>query len=222
MWNEPNYYFEWPQGQMNGGEYVRRMLAPAYNAIKSVNPNIMVISGAPLPTGAYYGEGGCSSQGYGCDDWLYIQQMAEAGASNYMDCAGLHYNAGATAPSATTGHPADPGYQHYSWYYGGMLQLYAGTFGHPVCFTELGYLSKDGLGELPNNFSWAGKTTVNDQAAWLAEAAQLSRDSGLVRLMIVWNVDFVYWGPDDPKAGYAIVRPDGSCPACTTLGQVMP
>lgn len=222
IWNEPNYYFEWPQGQMNGADYVSRMLAPAYNAIKEVNPNIMVISGAPLPTGAYYGEGGCSSQGYGCDDWLYIEQMAQAGASNYMDCVGVHYNAGATAPSASSGHPADPGYQHYSWYFGGMLQLYAGTFGQPVCFTELGYLSKDGYGELPGNFSWAQETSVNDQAAWLAEAAQLSRESGQVRLLVVWNVDFLYWGPDDPKAGYAIVRPDGQCPACAALGQVMP
>jgi hypothetical protein len=119
-----------------------------------------------------------------------------------------------------TGHPGDPGYQHYSWYYGSMLELYYGTFGRPLCFTELGYLSGDGLGSVPDRFSWAAKTEVVEQAAWLAEAAQLSKASGRVRLMIVWNVDFVYWG-DDPMAGYAIVRPDGSCPACMALGNVM-
>ena len=173
VWNEPNYYFEWPQGQIDGGTYVQKMLAPAYNAIKSVNPNIMVISGAPLPTGLYYGEGGCSAQGFGCDDWYYLQQMAKMGAANYMDCVGVHYNTGATSPSATTGHPADPGYHHYSWYFGSMLQLYGGMFGHPVCFTELGYLSPQGYGGLPANFSWAQDTTVAEQAAWLAEAATL-------------------------------------------------
>ena len=26
---------------------------------------------------------------------------------------------------------------------------------------------------------------------------------------------------DDPQAGYAIIRPDGSCPACDTLRAVM-
>ena len=44
--------------------------------------------------------------------------------------------------------------------------------------------------------------------------------SGRVRLMIVFNVDFTQYG-DDPQAGYAIVRPDGSCPACDTLRAVM-
>jgi len=221
VWNEPNLDYEWPRGEISGANFVKWMLAPAYNAIKEVNPNIMVISGAPAPNGAFFGEGGCSAAGYGCDDWLFVQQMAQSGAANYMDCVGVHYNAGATAPSANTGHPADPGYQHYSWYFSGMLQLYGGSFGHKVCFTELGYLSPQGYGSPPSRFSWATETSVDEQAAWLAEAAQLSRESGRVRLMIVWNVDFLYWG-DDPMAGYAIVRPDGTCPACQTLDAVMP
>jgi len=219
VWNEQNIYYEWPQGQIDGGIYVRDILAPSYNAIKEINPNIMVISGAPAPTGAYYADGGCSLQGYGCDDWVYLEQMARAGGANYMDCVGAHFNSGATAPSATTGHPADPGFQHYSWYYGSMVQLYSGTFGRPVCFTELGYLSGEGYGAVPERFNWASDISVQEQAQWLAEAAQLSRENGLVRLMIVWNVDFWFWG-DDPMAGYAIVRPDGSCPACSSLGRV--
>jgi hypothetical protein len=99
VWNEANLDFEWPRGQIDGAHYTAEMLAPAYNAIKEVNPNIMVISGALAPTGAFYGDGGCSMLGTGCDDWLYLQQMARAGAANYMDCVGAHFNAGATAPS---------------------------------------------------------------------------------------------------------------------------
>jgi hypothetical protein len=34
-------------------------------------------------------------------------------------------------------------------------------------------------------------------------------------------VEFTYYGADDPQAGYAMIRPDGSCPACETLGRVM-
>ena len=37
--------------------------------------------------------------------------------------------------------------------------------------------------------------------------------------MIVFNVDFKEYGAD-PQAGYAIIRPGGSCPACDTLRQV--
>jgi hypothetical protein len=39
-------------------------------------------------------------------------------------------------------------------------------------------------------------------------------------MIIVFNVDFKTFG-DDPQAGYAMIRPNGSCPACETLRQVM-
>jgi hypothetical protein len=51
IWNEMNIDFEWPAGQIDPNSYVNNMLAPAYQAIKSANPNVMVISGAPAPTG---------------------------------------------------------------------------------------------------------------------------------------------------------------------------
>ncbi|HIP70847.1 MAG TPA: hypothetical protein EYH05_05565 [Anaerolineae bacterium] len=211
VWNEQNIDFEWPAGQIDPASYVNNMLAPAYNAIKSANPNVMVISGAPAPTGFDNGTNAWS-------DSRYIAGMAAAGAAGYMDCVGVHYNAGATSPSQTTGHPA--GSDHYSWYFWPMLNLYANTFGKPVCFTELGYLSGEDYGGVPSRFAWAANTTIAQQAAWLAEAASLSASSGKVRLMIIFNVDFTQWG-DDPQAGYAIIRKNGSCPACATLGQVM-
>jgi hypothetical protein len=102
-----------------------------------------------------------------------------------------------------------------------MLDLYYGTFGKPLCFTELGYLSPDGYGALPANFAWAQDTTVAEQAQWLAEAAVLASQSNKVRLMIIFNVDFTTYGAD-PQAGYAMVRPGGSCPACDMLAAVAP
>jgi hypothetical protein len=144
--------------------------------------------------------------------------MAQAGAVNYMDCIGSHYNAGATSPRQTVGHPSGSG--HYSWYFLPTLNLYYGTFGgqKQVCFTELGYLSPEGFPGTPPNFSWAANTSVAQQALWLAEAAELSRNSGKVKLMTVYNVDYTEYDVNgDPQAGYAIIRPDGSCQACETL-----
>ncbi|MCZ7671916.1 MAG: hypothetical protein M5U34_34680 [Chloroflexi bacterium] len=61
-----------------------------------------------------------------------------------------------------------------------------------------------------------------EQALWLAEAAQLSRNSNKVRLMTVFNVDYTEYNiNNDPQAGYAIIRPDMSCPACESLHSVM-
>jgi hypothetical protein len=94
----------------------------------------------------------------------------------------------------------------------------------PLCFTELGYLTGEGftpgLAEAAPGFAWANDTTVAQQAEWLAEAAQLSKQQGKVKLLIVFNVDFVTYG-EDPQAAYAIIRPDGSCPACSALSAAM-
>ncbi len=213
IWNEENIDFEWPAGQINPASYVNDMLAPAYNAIKSANANVMVIGGALAPTG-YFG-GGCSPNG--CDDNAFLAGMAAAGAANYMDCMGVHYNAGATSPTVSSGHPAGGG--HYSWYLQPMINTYA-TLGKPLCFTELGYLSGEDFGGVPSRFSWAANTTVSQHAQWLAEAVSIAANSGRVRLAIIFNVDFTTWG-DDPQAGYAIMRPGGGCPACETLRSVM-
>ncbi len=215
VWNEQNIDFEWPAGQISPNSYVSSMLAPAYQAIKGANPNIMVISGALAPTGFDNGTNAWA-------DDRYIRGMAAAGAANYADCIGVHHNAGATSPTARSGHPAGT---HYSWYYPPMVDLYYGAFGgsRPLCFTELGYLSGEGFSGLPANFSWASGTSVAEHAQWLAEAVSLSHQSGKVRMLIVYNVDFTYYDPaGDPQAGYAMFRPDGSCPACNSLSSVIP
>jgi hypothetical protein len=120
----------------------------------------------------------------------------------------------------STGHPAG---SHYSWYFPSTLDLYYNTFGgaRKVCFTELGYLSSEGFAGLPTNFAWASGTSVAEQAQWLAEAVSLAASGGRVRLFIVYNVDFTQYDlSGDPQAGYAIIRPNGDCPACETLRNV--
>lgn len=213
--NEPNIDREWPIGTISGANYVQ-MLAPAYNAIKAANPNTIVISGAPAPTG-FAGAAGCIPEL--CNDDVFMQQMAAAGAANYMDCIGLHYNEGIVSPSTNGG---DPRGEYPSYYFSSMLNRgYSQFGGKKVCFTELGYLSSEGMGApIPPAFAWAGNTTLGQHAAWVAEAAAASAQSGNVAIMIVWNVNFARWD-SDPMGGYALLRPDGSCPGCQTLGSVM-
>ncbi len=213
VWNEMNIDFEWPAGQIDPASYVNNMLAPAYNAIKSANSRVMVISGAPAPTGFDNGTNAWA-------DDRYMAGMAAAGGANYMDCIGVHYNAGATSPTVSSGHPANS--SHYSWYFQPTMNMYYNAFGgaRPVCFTELGFLSGEDFGGVPARFSWAGNTTVAQHAQWLAEAVSLAANSGKARMLIVFNVDFTYYA-DDPQAGYAMIRPSGSCPSCDLLANVM-
>ncbi len=51
VWNEMNLDREWPNGQISPTMYTQ-MLSKAYGQIKGANPSVMVISGAPSPTGA--------------------------------------------------------------------------------------------------------------------------------------------------------------------------
>ena len=215
VWNEPNIQREWPHGQISGDRYVR-LLAAAYNAIKAANPATLVISGAPSPTGFF--QTGCAAEG--CNDDVFVRQMAAAGAANYLDCVGVHYNAGITPPNATSGAPVGSS-GHYSWYLPSMMNVYRGAFpGKPLCFTELGYLTGEGIGQLPGGFSWASGNTLQNQIDWLAGAVHVTRGSGYVNMLIVWNVNFTAGGAD-PQAAYAIIRPGGGCPACGSLRAAM-
>lgn len=213
IWNEPNLDREWPFGQISGALYTD-MLKTAYSAIKAANPATLVISGAPAPTGA---EG--AYPGAVVNDDNFMRQMAQAGAAQYMDCLGLHYNEGILSPRSSSG---DPRGNYPTRYFGSMLNRGAQFFPNTrICWTELGYLSGEGMGApIPPAFAWAGNVSLAQQAEWIADAARLSRESGRVAMMIVWNVNFTRWDTD-PMGGYALLRPDGSCPGCASLGAAM-
>ncbi|MEK7277392.1 MAG: hypothetical protein AAB427_08590, partial [Chloroflexota bacterium] len=186
VWNEMNIDREWPGGEISGSAYTD-MLRRSYNAIKGRNSGTLVISGAPAPTGAE----GAFGLDHVWNDIRYINDMAAAGAVNYMDCIGAHYNEGIISPTLSSGDPRD-GY--YTRYFSGMVNTYFAAFGgaRKVCFTELGYLTDEGyadLGQVAPSFAWAASTTLAQQAQWLAEAASLSSSGGKVRLMIIFNVD---------------------------------
>lgn len=230
IWNEPNIDREWAYSHMTPQNYTN-LLCKSYAAIKAANPNSKVISAAPAPTGAF-GNGGCIDLGggqkqCGIDDIPWLVGMANAGAVNCMDYIGAHHNSGATPPSATIGHPADPGSTHHSWFFLPQTRAYYNIFGgrRKLFYTELGYVSPEGYGPIPGPFSWGANTTVAQQAQWLGEVVRLSRQTGMVANVIIWNVGATCYGMcggvPDPQAGYNIIRPDGSCPACAALAAAM-
>ncbi|NDJ51575.1 MAG: hypothetical protein GYB68_00655 [Chloroflexi bacterium] len=210
VWNEMNLDREWPTGQISPESYVNNMLAPGFNAIKSVSPNTIVIIGALAPTGF-------DDNNTAWADDRYVLGLAAAGAANYANCMGVHHNSGTTSPYVSSGRSEG---NHYSWYFEPTLNVYT-PVGLPLCITEVGYLSGEGFGTpLPAAFAWAESNSVQEHAQWLGEAVTISRNRGDVRLLIIWNIDFTVWD-SDPQAGYAIFRPDGTCPACATIRAAM-
>lgn len=215
VWNEPNIDREWQIGHISPQAYTN-LLCTAYRAIKNANPGTAVISAAPSPTGSF--GGGCQPNGGNCDDVPFLQGMYNAGAARCMDYIGAHHNAGATSPSARTGHPADGGGHHHSWYFLPQTEIYYNIFGRSrkLFYTEMGYASQEGVPGFSDWFAWARGTNNAEQAAWLSEAVRLSINTGMVRCIVVWNIDYVRYGYD-PQDGYAIIRPGGACPACDAL-----
>jgi hypothetical protein len=211
--NEPNIEREWPAGQINGASYTE-LLKVVYPKIKAANSSTIVITGAPAPTG-FFGAAGCTNNG--CNDDVFYQQMAAAGAAQFADCIGVHYNEGVVSPKNVSGDPRD---NYPTRYFQTNLNRALSPFpGMVACITEIGYLSPEGYGPLPAAFAWGQDTSVAEQAQWLAEAAVLSSQLGNVRLMIIFNLNFTLYGAD-PQAGYAMVRADDTCPACDALASV--
>ena len=154
---------EWPTGQIDPAHYAV-MLEKAYKAIKAVNEDTMVITGALTPTNA---EGVFGMSMVWNDDRYYLG-MANAGVADFADCIGVQYSAGMLPPSAQGG---DPRGEYPTRYLPLMLQRVAWPFRNsdiPMCITEMGYLSPEGYGPLPRSFDWAANTSVREQAQWLA------------------------------------------------------
>jgi polysaccharide biosynthesis protein PslG len=184
IWNEQNIDREWvssPQ-KLDPVRYTR-MLAAAYNKIKSIDPSIIVVSGALAPTGF---NDGVSAM----DDFEYLRQMKAAGADKYMDCVGTHVNALRTPPDASLGGEYDRLFSppHHSWYFKDTVQGYQSIMGKQACITEFGVASEQGVGSVAG-FTWAKDNTEQHQAEWVTQGMKLARDWG-ARMVILWNLDY--------------------------------
>lgn len=215
VWNAQNLDVFWRMDKLDPAAYIE-LLQVSYDAIKTVNPEVMVITGAPAPTSA---QNNFPTQVM--NDDLYYQGMAEAYAAigtPIADCLGVAYYQGMVAPDQTSGDSRD---DYPTRYFPTMLRRAYTPFQStdlPVCITELGYVSFDGLdGTEPDFFSWAKNTTVDQQAEWLASAIKIASEfsSIQIRMVMIWGINGL--PQDSLTSGYAIIRPDGTCPACDTI-----
>lgn len=217
IWNEPNLDRDWPTGQVSPQIYIQ-LLSKSYDAIKAANPETIVISAALASTSLAKS---VRSEKY----WTetdYASAFVASGGLRYADCVGAHYNVGTAPPDASDPNAIwDASFVHFPR----LLDYYKALTNstRPLCFTEVGYLTAEGLAPLEQvapNFAWASGNTLQEQADWLAQAVTIARADPQVELLIVWNVDFQNQ-EKDPHAGYAIIRSGGACPACDTLHRAM-
>ena len=238
VWNEQNLDREWdtPEG-VNAQSYVE-MLRLTYQAIKSRDPNIMVISGALSPTGVVATDPQNPERYTVIDDFVYFQQMIDVGFLSYADCVGAHHNGinmppdvawdeGYDDPTATFRAPFDS--PHRSWSFKSTLfgyhdMIIAAGRDTPLCVTEFGWATTEGFDGTPPGFEFAEDNTLEEQAKWDVEAFQLMREWGFVKVAYLWNLDYSYkggLGATDPNAPYSILDLKGAPrPAYGAIGEM--
>jgi len=76
IWNEPNIFPEWGHQRPDPAAYTE-MLCRTHDALKTLDPNIVIISGAIAPTQAL--------TGFDYQDLVYLQNMYDLGAADCFD-----------------------------------------------------------------------------------------------------------------------------------------
>lgn len=222
VWNEQNLDREWTSLRgLRADDYVE-LLRQTHQAIKQIDPDMMVISGALSTTG------GCTNaQGQICaiDDFSYFDAMLAAGMLDYTDCVGAHHNGynlnplerwdeAVNDPTATFRGPFDN--PHHSWSFRSTLEYYATRVqaaggDQQLCVTEFGWASGEDLEGVPAGWDYAVDNTLEEQRQWTIDAINLMVQSGTVRLAFVWNLNYgpqAGWSPTNDNVPYSIIGPN--------------
>ncbi len=222
VWNEPNIDREWmSSGGVSAANFVN-LVRVASQAIKNVDPGIIVISGAPSPTGGLVTEGVVRAM----NDFDYVDQMIAANVLDYIDCFGVHHNGYNVSPlyrwneippnpTATFRGPFDG--PHHSWSFRSTLETYYNKIavaGHPeikLCVTEFGWPTVGDLDGYPVGFEFALDNTLEDQRDYTILALDLMEDWGFVWIATLWNLNYgpqAGWSTESDNVPYSIIGPN--------------
>jgi hypothetical protein len=219
--NEPNLGSEWHGRTPNAWEYVQ-VLRVAYQVIKSVNPNLIVVSAGLAPTITLPSREAIS-------DLEYAREMMENGAGQWFDAFGYHPYGYNMPPSAPPG-----GQQPLVFRRTEQIRQIMEENGvyKQIWLTEFGWLrdpGEDGIGcsDVDPNFSgfaWL-RVSGNTQANYLIQAFEYAHENWpWAGPMFVWNLNWslMDWLPPcDHRRWFGILTPSGNrTPAFNALARM--
>jgi hypothetical protein len=205
VWNEQNLYYEaGGHGRINPAAYTE-LLKLSYNAIKAVNPDMIVVTGALTPTGA--------PPPAAMDDVEYLRQMYANGAKGFFDAVGAHPSGFANPPDANfQGGDFDParGYDdHRSFFFRNTMEEYRrvmvenGDGDKTIWPTEFGWPVWRFQGDA--RFVFAQQNSLEQQAKFTVRAYELGKEWGWVGTMFLWNLDYNVTAASTELANFGIV-----------------
>ncbi len=184
IWNEPNLSREWANRPPNPAAYTN-MLKKAFNAIKSVDPNALVITAGLAPTTRW--------DSVAMPDTEFVRGMYNAGVQGYFDALGVHA-AGYKAPPET-----DPGQvaSDVAYYNQGDPNC-PGTRCRIYCFRHVEDLRQIMVNRGDSNkqiaiveFGWTSDTRAGSPYAWHA----VSEDQKADYLVRAYQYAKAHWSP---------------------------
>lgn len=200
VWNEPNLDAEWEEGV--SAESYLRLLRVAYVVIKRQDPNIMVIHAGLAPMNH-------DKPPYYWNDITFLERLSDQGGFLWFDCLGYHANG-----------PPGMGYTEevLARYYEKIFSVQDPKLRRPLCMTEYSYSLPIG-GQTPPDFAWAIRHTEEEQAQLLVHWTRMMKDSGVVRLAFIFNLN--YADGITPNSIAALSRPDLKGLALKSLGDYL-
>jgi uncharacterized protein YgiM (DUF1202 family) len=190
VWNEQNLQREWEGYPLDPALYMD-LLRRAYTSIKANCPSILVISGAPTPSG---------NSPEAVDDVAYLSGMYANGLAGYSDGVGVHPSGFANPPEMTVQdwqagrYTAPPShFDHRSFYFRSTMEEYRtvmvnhGDVNKRLWPTEFGW----GSSSTPYpGYEYEAYTSESAQAQYIVRAYLLMREWGWVGVAFLWNLNF--------------------------------
>lgn len=213
LWNEPNLQREWYGFPLDGALFVD-LLREGAAGVRAADPDAVLISGAPAPTGINDGV-------TAVDDRVFLQQMIDAGVADIVDVIGAHPYGWANPPDSTAANPdpAIPSHNnHPSFFFWDTLHDYRAQLdaaehrNMEIWVTEFGWGSFEGFGgEPPAGVSFMASVSEWQQAVYTLRAFELAQQWEWVGPMILWNLNFgPLLGTQFSESGFSLLREDGS------------
>lgn len=218
VWEAMNLRQHW-DANLNGADYIR-LLGQVAGAVRSIDPNIILISGGLAPV----------AQGDGMqrmDNFTYMDMMINAGLLDIVDCVGVQHSGYNLPPGLSWDEvPADssahyrPPFDnpHPAWSFTSTLFAYANKitlagYRTPLCVTAFGWAVAEDLPDFAAGLGFAQDNSLQEQARWMVEAVELMRQWDFVWLAFIWNLNAgpdTAFDPTDAAVAYSLMRPEGA------------
>jgi hypothetical protein len=244
IWNEQNLATE-NGGHVtveDAGHYVD-ILVECYNRIKAVNPDAVVLAGAPSSSGVNDPSRAVADEDY----YRAMYKYKDGIIKSHFDAQGVHPGGAANPPN--TFYPENPSWiegcspapdhcwnDHPTHYFRHVEDVRKfmeeeGVGDHQIWITEYGWAT-------PNNtpgYEFGNFVTLDQQSEYITSAIKqvykkyrYPDGSPWVGVMFLWNMNFaVLWGqqgnPEHEQASFSILNPDYSPrPAFLALQGLLP